>query len=454
MIIHARQLVAVFVGWVALTLHAQDAAQQAQQSPPTSGVMLQLHVNAVLVPVVVRDGQGHAIGDLKQEDFKVFDQGKPRRIAGFTIQKGAPLESGDQTAAPAAPGSSQAAPETPQTAVAAQRIIVLLFDDRHLGMADLEQVKKAAVQMLDEPLADGTRGLVLSFLGINSGLTHNKAVLQAAVEKIKFRQAFQQSQSDCPNIDYFQADQILNKHNATAYGIALDKTANCMHLPAAASNSGNISVDDISASGAVVQNETLTKNAAMTALQEGDQDAIQTINFVRDVVNTISALPGQRTLILISPGFLSLSPESMAAESQLLNLAVGDAVTISTLDARGLYATMIPASESGGESIHSLVTGQNLQDRSDSMRQSKQVMAEFADGTGGTFFRNNNDLKGGMKALVLVAGPEYKYLLELSLNDVKQNGTYHALKVEVDRKDVKTQAREGYFAPQPLKNKK
>jgi len=106
-------------------------------------------------------------------------------------------------------------------------------------------------------------------------------------------------------------------------------------------------------------------------------------------VHTISALPGQRTLVLVSPGFLSLSQESMAMESQLLNLAVGDGVTISTLDARGLYSTMVPASEARGIGP-ALVTGQNLQDRSDSMRQNKQVMAEFADGTGGTFFRDNN----------------------------------------------------------------
>jgi VWFA-related protein len=142
----------------------------------------------------------------------------------------------------------------------------------------------------------------------------------------------------------------------------------------------------------------------------------------------------------------------MAMESQLLNMAASAAVTISTLDARGLYSTMPSASESGGESIQALVTGENLEERSDSMRQNKQVMAEFADGTGGTFFRNNNDLKGGLTGLA--AGPEYKYLLELSVNDVKQNGTYHALKVEVDRKDMKVQAREGYFAPQPPKNRK
>ena len=258
--------------------------------------------------------------------------------------------------------------------------------------------------------------------------------------------------ASCPDIDYYQADQILNKHNAEVYGVALDKTANCMHLPTPPSAGGNVGVESISNDPNVLQNETLTKNAAMIALQDGDQDAIESINFVRDVVHTISGLPGQRTLILVSPGFLSLSQESMEAETQLLNLAAASAVTISTLDARGLYSAMLPASESGDQSVQSLVTGQTIADRSDANRQNKQVMEEFADGTGGTFFRNNNDLQGGLASLV--AGPEYKYLLELSLSDVKQNGSYHSLKVQVDRKDVKVQAREGYIAPQPPKKKK
>jgi len=270
--------------------------------------------------------------------------------------------------------------------------------------------------------------------------------------KIKTRQVFQRSQSQCPKIDYYAADQILNKHNRTEYGIALDKAGKCMHLLVQPPTGGNLNVDDISASPDILKAEAAVKDAATISLQEGDQDATETIGYLRDVVHTISVLPGQRTLILVSPGFLSLSQESMALESQVLNLAVGDGETISTLDARGLYSTMVPASEAGGESVQALVTGQNLQDRDDSMRQNKQVMAEFADGTGGTFFRNNNDLQGGLAALA--AGPAYKYLLELSLNDVKQNGSYHALKVEVDRKDVKVQAREGYFAPQQQKNKK
>jgi VWFA-related protein len=432
---------------MALAAHAQNAAQQA----PDTGTVLQMRVNAVLVPVVVRDAQGHAIGDLKQEDFKVLDQGKPRNITGFTLQQRAPQPGAAQpgAAAPAAVAQPEAA-SAPQAAP--QRVVVFLVDDRHLSVANLEQTKKAMMAMLDQPLPDGTRALVLSFLGVNSGLTHNGAALQAAVGKIKFQREFQKSPSGCPDVDYYQADQILNKHNAQAYGVALNQTGNCMHLPTPASSNGDIAVESISQDPNAAQNETLTKNAAMISLQDGDQDAVETVTFIRDVVHTMSGLPGQRTLILVSPGFLSLSQESMAAESQVLNLAAASAVTISTLDARGLYSAMIPASEYGGQSLQTLWVGGNQQDRDDAMRQNKQLMAEFADGTGGTFFHNDNDVKGGLTTLA--AGPEYKYLLELSLNDVKQNGSYHAIKVQVDRKDAKIQAREGYFAPQPQKNKK
>jgi len=440
----SKQLCALVILSVSLPLCAQDAAQQ---QPPDSGMVIQMHVNSVLVPVVVRDAQGHAVGDLKQEDFKVLDQGKPRAITGFTVQQGALPGSARPGSATTAgqPGAAAAAAPAPT-----ERVVVFLFDDRHLNVGDLEGMKQAAEKMLDQPLPDGTRGLVLSFLGANSGLTHNRAVLQAAVEKIKFRQVFQKSLGACPDIDYYQADQILNKDNKQEYGIALEKTASCMHLPVPSAR-GDIDIDDVSP-GPLGEVETLTKNAARIVLQNGDQDSVDSITFIRDVVHTISGLPGQRTLVLVSPGFLSLSQESMAAESQVLNLAAASAVTISTLDARGLYSTMIPASEGGAQSMQAAMTGQNIGDRSTTMRQNKQVMAEFADGTGGTFFKNDNDLKGGLA--MLAAGPEFKYLLELSLSDVKQNGSYHALKVQVDRKDVKIQARDGYFAPQPAKNRK
>jgi hypothetical protein len=66
------------------------------------------------------------------------------------------------------------------------------------------------------------------------------------------------------------------------------------------------------------------------------------------------------------------------------------------------------------------------------------------------FIHNTNDLEGGFKTLL--AAPECLYLLELPLQDVKQNGVYHSLKVEVTQpglaqSNFKVQSRKGYFAP-------
>ena len=72
-------------------------------------------------------------------------------------------------------------------------------------------------------------------------------------------------------------------------------------------------------------------------------------------------------------------------------------------------------------------------------------------GTGGSYFHNNNDLQGGFKRLT--AGPEYLYLLEFSIGAVKQNGSYHRLKVRVDRDRVTIQSRRGCSVPKPPKKK-
>ena len=78
-------------------------------------------------------------------------------------------------------------------------------------------------------------------------------------------------------------------------------------------------------------------------------------------------------------------------------------------------------------------------------------MAELADGSGGTYFHNSNDLLAGFKDLA--AAPEYVYILELALDNVKPDGTYHRLRVKVDRSGLQLQARRGYFAPKPEKVK-
>lgn len=395
----------------------------------------------MLVPVVVRDSHGRVVGNLKKEDFRIFDRGKLRTISGFSVQErglpqavtgpgGPPSTSSKEYARGTPPGGMPAQPSVPS-----QRFVIFLFDDLHLSVSDLAQVEKAVTGMLGNSLSATDYADVLSFSGKSSGLTRDRAKLQDAISKLRARQLYRHTSDECPDIDYYLADLILNMHNETAFQSAVEDTMACAHLQ---SNMRKIAENMVSA-------------AASQALSLGDQDIRVTLGFVKEIVGKMSTLPGQRLLILISPGFLSVTPEAMSLKSQIVDAAAQANVTISALDARGLYTTGMDASQQGGHSTFSLLTGRSSQHERDSQKFQEDVLAELADGTGGTFVHNTNDLEGGLRRLA--DAPEYLYLLELPLQGIKPDGTYHPLKVKLDQDGLKLQARRGYFAPKPANRK-
>jgi hypothetical protein len=111
-------------------LCARLAAQQASQKPSSSGTAkIEVEANSVLVPVVVRDSQGRAVGTLKKEDFQVFDRKKPQVISGFTIERRTELESTGKISEPAAEPAPVTPTVAPQPASVPARFIVFLFDE-------------------------------------------------------------------------------------------------------------------------------------------------------------------------------------------------------------------------------------------------------------------------------------------------------------------------------------
>jgi hypothetical protein len=93
---------------------------------------------------------------------------------------------------------------------------------------------------------------------------------------------------------------------------------------------------------------------------------------------------------------------------------------ISALDSRGVYTDQNDAVDSN-------------------------ILQSFTDGTGGTFFHNNNDLNEGMRRVT--SPPEFVYELAFYPKDAQEDGKYHHLKVRIVGNDKLTAAaREGYFA--------
>src|SRR5262249_6759653 len=156
---------------------------------------------------------------------------------------------------------------------------------------------------------------------------------------------------------YYNADMIVNKHNEPQLQTEIDRAASCSHR---FSNSG-LGQQDV---GTSTQIRLAVMTAATQSVRVGEQDANETLDYIRDVVHTMSKLPGQRPLVLVSPGFLTLSDDAILHESQILDLALDSRVTVDTLDARGVYGTGIPASESGEGSIEGMVVGRVQQNTS------------------------------------------------------------------------------------------
>ena len=119
-----------------------------------------------------------------------------------------------------------------------------------------------------------------------------------------------------------------------------------------------------------------------------------------------SQMPGQRTVILVSSGFLSQSVQNQI--DQLIDRSLRAQVVMSALDPKGLQIFMreMDVTQAGAPSEGSVRVGHSLDSTAEMVTTG--VLSDVADGTGGEFFHNKNDLKAGFDAL---AGSPAYYIL-------------------------------------------
>jgi hypothetical protein len=145
--------------------------------------------------------------------------------------------------------------------------------------------------------------------------------------------------------------------------------------------------------------------------------------------------------MIISPGFFTFDPLYFPDKNEILDRAIRANVIISGMDARGLYTDpALDASRPGGRGLGTGLMRESM--RSD-------ILAELASGTGGTFFQNSNNYDEGFKQIG--AAPEYVYLLGFTPQNLKNDGSFHPLKVTVKpAHDLNLQVRRGYYAPKRI----
>jgi hypothetical protein len=228
------------------------------------------------------------------------------------------------------------------------------------------------------------------------------------------------------------ADQIENKHDPQAQAVAIEETIQCQ-----------FNGDESKQSQALA----IVQAAVFRALSAGDTENEFTYRHLEDVLRRLSSVPGERIMLLVSPGFLLTT--QYLDESGVIDRANRANVVINTLDARGLYTPDVLGDISRPSSDSIRTAGFKTMYRVASQNENQYVLGDLAYGTGGTFFHNSNDLQGGLRLAGLA--PEVSYVLAFSPQNRKMDGQYHLLRVALAKKSkYSIQARRGYYAPRKV----
>jgi VWFA-related protein len=421
---------------------AKGENSTAAAQNPTPVTTLKTASNLVVVRVVVRDEQGKPIENLKKKDFRVFDRGKEQTISQFDVETSA-----------AAVASSAVHPLTPNSsplpAVEPERFLALYFDDLNSSDSDMIQARDAADHYLSSNLQARDRVAIFTSGQVLSDFTSDPKQLHEALLKLR---ANPQAHY-CPDLSDYQALQIT-QNNQEALDVANDEVKHCaggvLVGPAGAPSGGrgsglmNSSASPEGGSGGGIA-QVVVQTLAQNIVNQAEMQARANLQQLERVVAYISPKSGEHIVVLVSPGFLSQSEQYQL--DRLIDHALRSQVVISALDPKGL-AILVREADSSVSYIPATNPGVlQAARRVDSDRElaASAVLANVAEGTGGEFFHNSNDLKGGFSALT--GSPVY-YILAFSPSDLKPDGKFHPLKVTLSekRKSLSVRARRGYFA--------
>jgi VWFA-related protein len=403
---------------------------------PPAQTVLRVNTQLVEVGVVVRNGKGQTVADLKQSSFRILDNGKPQNISGFSIEKfaNAPEPAQPSAAAPAATPST--APPEQASAPLPPRFVAIYFDDIHTESGDMVRAKLAAEGLVKNGVEPGDRLAVFTGSStISQDFTDDSSKVLDAISHIQSHPRMSANGlPGCPKITPYQAYLIVNHLDATTQQQVHEEAIRC---------------DGATGAGA---DETIAAKSEQTWDLARDTSQL-TLASLRGAVQFLGQMPGERILVVASPGYLNGGDILGLAQDSIISLALHSGAVINSIDVKGLYAEGPGGGVEGVKEINkdtayessyllmydSVVRGQRL-------AADAASMDDLSSSTGGTFFHNRNDLGAGFHRLA--DAPEVAYLLSFSPDNLKPDGRYHKLKVELNGQSYPfVLARPGYFAP-------
>src|SRR5215469_10533217 len=169
----------------------------AAQSPVlSSDSNFRVSVNLVQVDVVVTDGEGHHVSDLRPEDFEIFESGKRQNVAFFSKVGQPPPQPSTH------PGKPSTAKELQDQDI--HRSIVLMIDDAAAhSEPEVFSVVAAGKQFIHDQMLPSDLVAVTASrgeMGIYQQFTNDKRQIIAALDHVAHRPGYGMWEVDPPDV--------------------------------------------------------------------------------------------------------------------------------------------------------------------------------------------------------------------------------------------------------------
>jgi len=473
---------------------------RAQTPPADSGATIKTEARLVIVDTVVTDKKGAYVQDLKQNNFRVFEDGKEMDIKSFSSE-----------AEGAASGKGQ------------QRYIVLFFDNSTMDPAMQLQARQAAAKFIDANAGPSRLMAIVNFGGslqIAQNFTANAERLKSVVSGVKFSATspnpddstaalttvgntslshaaaefgarsvimglrnlakslatvpgrkslilltggFRMSNEDMSELTALI--NVCNKSNVAVYpidarGLVADGGARLFN---GAPNGHEVAVPEV----ASVQSDAVPPPGVVSsAAQSVTRSFFRLASFVKQEASAFTAQPGVAFAWAPpagggappSSGGAGRSPGTGAPPSSSPPSGGGKSSGSPT---RGTPTTGTPGNSGAGRGGGGTTANPNNPLANNPLNQSRQILTRFpdsastnqqfmyalADGTGGFVIANTNDLLAGLEKIGREQN-EY-YLLGYRPPD-SEDGTCHTIQVKiVDRGGTQVRSRTGYCNAKP-----
>ncbi|MDX6614534.1 MAG: hypothetical protein QOD75_3720 [Blastocatellia bacterium] len=417
-------------------------------SPDRTDEIIRIKTELVQTEVMVFDRQGRFVDGLKPEQFELKLNGSNQPISFFERVISGSSKEAAQLAAARGPSAKGSEPNTNARAAASERGRMLFFflDDAHLSPSSLARARETLSHFVDDQMNPADQVAIVSTsgqIGFLQQLTDNPAVLRAAIARLNYKMN-PEAYTGKTQISEYMATQVLDYGNRELYAYLLESIK-------VEQNSGPGSRHGDHRLAASYSAAPYLKNRLHQINNQGRMTTADTLDVLRSLIDSSSALPGRKVVFFLSDGFIVNERKAGALEAlqRVTSAAARSGVVIYTMDLRGTILNL-GSSVDASSNAYADLSGRRMGLAMGEITATQEPLKIIADETGGRAILNSNSISDAV-AQAIGETSEYYLLAWRPGSPDFQADSRGKMRVRVtvkDRPELRVHLRANfYFAP-------